>query len=254
MQGLYKDLAEVSTQHSVAQKDQLQSNHELALASLQLNHEAAVYSLNTLSNSINTLQGRVEASSESVDNLNQGLVTLNKTVQDLGSATENLQSMIHATTESFQMLASLSGSVVNPKIWAAIAVCIFGLWNANRKIAGYFMAACSFVGLLYSLDIQVLIETLLDHTQRPMIPIVRHFTDFLAAQTLCSLVLPTVAALCLLPVAIWSFLDSTFLYQYQDAEGGDGVLPRVETPVGPATPSPKKPHPFRPFRAFRFRS
>jgi hypothetical protein len=254
MQILYKDFAEVSTQHSVVQKGQLQSNHELALASLHLNHEAAVYSLNTLSNSINTLQGRVEASSESIDNLNQGLDDLNKTVQDLGSATENLQSTIDATTKSIQMLASFGGMVGNPKLWAAIAVCIFGFWNANRKIAGYFMAACGFAGLLYLLGIQVLIETLLDHTHWPLTPIVRHFTDFLAAQTLSSLLLPTVAVLCLLSVAIWSLLDSTYLYQYHDAEGGDGVLPRVETPAGPATPSPQKRHPLQPFTAFRSRS
>jgi hypothetical protein len=254
MQGLYKGLAEVSTQHSAAQKDQLQSNHELALAMLQLNHETAVYSLNTLSTSINTLQDQVDVSTGSIENLNRGLADLNRTVQGLGSATENLQLTIDATTESIQMLASFGGIVANPRLWAAVTLCIFGLWNADRKIAGYSIAACGFTGLLYVLGIHELLKTLLNHTQRPLTPILQYSTDFLAAQTLGSLVLPVVAILCLLAVAIWSLLDSTYLYPYHDEQGGYGVLPRVEAPGRPATPSPQKRHVFNPFTASRLRS
>jgi hypothetical protein len=247
-------LAEVTTQYSAAQKNQLQSNHELALASLQLNHETAVYSLNTLSSSINILQDQVDVSTGSIENLNRGLMDLNKTVQGLGSATENLQSTINTTTESIQMLARFGGMVANPRLYATIALCIFGLWNADRKFAGYFMAACGFTGLFYMLGIHELLKILFNHTKRLLIPILRHFTDFLAAQTFGSLLLPAVAILCLLVVVVWSLLDSTYLYPYHDERGEDGVLPRVEAPGRPATPSPQKRHIFNPFTALRLRS
>jgi len=59
MQDLYRNLALESSKQSVAQHKELQMNHEKALAGLRLNHETAVYSLNTLSKSINTLQDQV---------------------------------------------------------------------------------------------------------------------------------------------------------------------------------------------------
>ncbi|KAF2796189.1 hypothetical protein K505DRAFT_323498 [Melanomma pulvis-pyrius CBS 109.77] len=247
LQSLYKELAEMSAQHSIARNDQLQKNHEMALTSLQTNHETAVYSLNALSSSISTLQDQVDVSSGTIDNLNRGLSNLNKTVESLGSATENLRSAIDSTTESIQMIATLGGMAANPRLWATIAVCIFGIWNANRKIAGYFMAACGFAGFLYVLGIDELFRVTLERATYPLVSQLRFFTSFLTTQSPSSLVLPGVAIICLLSVIIWSLVDSTYLYEYRDDQGGEGVLPRIEAPRYPAAPLPRKRHVLNPF-------
>lgn len=145
------------------------------------------------------------------------------------------------------MIATLGGMAANPRLWAAVAVCVFGIWNANRKIAGYFMAACGFAGFLYVLDIHELFRVILERAKNPRVSQLRFFTSFLATQSPSSLVLPGVAIICLLSVIIWSFVDSTYLYEYRDDQGGEGVLPRIETPRYPAAPPPRKRHVLNPF-------
>ena len=55
----------------------------------------------------------------------------------------------------------------------------------------------------------------------------------------------------ILGLAAWSWIDSTYVYEYVDDRGEKGTLPRIEAPRPPATPPPRSRHRYNAFAGLR---
>ncbi|KAF2706478.1 hypothetical protein K504DRAFT_493586 [Pleomassaria siparia CBS 279.74] len=220
LQGVYKDLVEESSLQSVALREQLRLDSDSARATLQSYHRDVANNHATLSKSLSTLQDQAEVSIEHLEHATRGVENLTKTV-------ENLQTTVDAATDSIRTIATFGGTVANVRIWAAIAVCVLGLWKANHRFAGHLMAICGFIGFVSMTGIYGIFKASLVHAKAHLT--MAHLTTVLPS----SFFLPGVAIVCLLSAAIWSLIDSTYLYKYRDNQGTVGILPRIETPSQP---------------------
>jgi chromosome segregation ATPase len=142
MDRLYQDMAALSSRQAATQSQQLQSNHEMALMSLQIHHETAAFSMNGLSHSIIILQDQLDNASDRLQNLDQGLAHLNKTVDDLETATQGLKTAIDSSTRLFQMLALIASWLSHPMLCLAVVATAVGVWITSRRLAGYLFV-CS---------------------------------------------------------------------------------------------------------------
>ncbi|ORX95138.1 hypothetical protein BCR34DRAFT_594230 [Clohesyomyces aquaticus] len=255
MQDLFKEVAEASSQHAATHNQ----NHDLAVAILKMNHEMARAiqlnheQINMLVESVGTLRDEVYSSTEQAKDMQavQGdiaehMTRLNGTFQLLETTAGNLQTTIDATTETIQMLSAFGGITSNPKLLGGTLLCLLGVWFTSRRIAGVFMALTGLFWILHTVGIH---EWLRD------VPLPRESWD--SAITFAKSHPPPVwislglAGICIFSVALWSYIDATYLYQYEDEHGAKGVLPSIETPDYPATPPPRRRHGFNPFWTVR---
>jgi hypothetical protein len=191
------------------------------LALMKVNNEAAVHGFNNISTSLKEINDDVYVTSKHVE-------ALSNTVQHLQIATQNIYSTVNATSEAMGKSANFGGANLN--LWVATTLCVFGLYLADRKFAGYFMATCGFAGLFSTLEICERAGTFFIYAQQLLPTVHRYSMDVLAVQSLGSPLLLGVAILCLFILAIWSLLKSTFLHRVQDDQNGTGILPMIEIP------------------------
>ncbi|KAF2739717.1 hypothetical protein EJ04DRAFT_606324 [Polyplosphaeria fusca] len=237
MTRLYRDMATMSSQHAAMHQQELQANHESALANLHENREVAEYGVSTLSSRIYSLQDQIDSSSDKLQNVNQELDNLGKKVGDIGIAAEGLESAIEKTTQAFQVLASLGGWLSNPALCLAILGCFLGFWMSSRKVAGYVFALFGFCYLIYALGMRERLHNLNANTLLPAAE-----TLIEAATRVPPLIWITLALVLIwiVSIAVWAWASDTYLSELEDDQGEKGIFPSIETPNPPMIASPQR--------------
>ncbi|KAF2001904.1 hypothetical protein P154DRAFT_562339 [Amniculicola lignicola CBS 123094] len=233
MQQYFNSLTEKTQQQAALLRAEMQSTHEHSLTSIQLHHGTVVKSYDILSNSMESLQAHLQDTSNGLGQLHRGIKVAGNAVQGLGAATENLTTIIDTRTNTY--LRGVSNLGMDLKLLLSSMICLFGLWKANGKFAGYVTAVCGFLSMLYFLAIQDGVVDAMASFKNSLAwpsPPKLEWSSVPALQSV-----PAVAMLlgivglvgmCQLALSFWSYADA--LYSYQDDFGKEGVLPRIEVP------------------------
>ncbi|KAF2274702.1 uncharacterized protein EI97DRAFT_468590 [Westerdykella ornata] len=251
LQQHHEEMAEFSLKHAADYRTQLQMGHDAALAALrsyhnaaletlQANHNAAIHKVNEVATTVDNLQIKVQISSDRMEHINQGLVNVNRTVQQLDAATERLPEMLHVLTTVGSIIAS-------PQLWLAGIMCLFGVWKANGRVAGYFVATGGLLYGLLLLDVRTHVGAAWNNLNNN---IVRFATT--GSPAMLSVIL--FALFFVLSFVLHLHLRSAYLYVYEDERGEKGVLPSIEMPHQPESQPPRKRGPLSLFKALHLAS
>lgn len=248
MQAFSGDLMAESSQFAKFYNSQLQAHHEQALVSIQANHEAQMYSHNTLSSKLGDIHDATDRTKNAANASLNTIVSIEQRLVNLSDQADHIAQGF----AFFSALPQLLSAIVRGSVAIAGVIFIFTvLCRINKTLATYVAGACSSAYLFHmcglfdwlgSLPTQV--AGMQNHT------LVSIASDLSPTQKAAALVL--VFWLGAYPVgcinvylgsiirnAISKILGSYWLRAYNN-DGGFGLLPSIEIPSG--TSSPKQYH------------
>jgi hypothetical protein len=247
MQAFSSDLMSESSQFAKHFKIQLQSHHEHALTSLQINHEAQIDSYNVLSGRMGDLHDTAAKTNMAVNSSFNKIIGIEQRLVNLSDQADHIAQGF----AFFSALPRLLSSMFRGVIAAVSIIFLFSiLCKVNKRLATYAAGACSsayffhMCGLyqwLGNLPIQA--ASIQHHSSTSLLASLSSTQK--AAGLVLLLWLGAYPVGCinvylgtLIGNAVSKLLGSYWLHEYSN-DGGMGLLPSIEVP---AQVDPRKVH------------